>query len=259
MKVVLFCGGLGTRLREHSETIPKPLVCIGHRPIIWYLMKYYAYYGHNEFILCLGYKGNDIKDYFLNYQETDSNDFVFSEGGKKIELLGEDLKDWKITFADTGLSSNIGQRLKAVQKYIGDDEYFLANYSDGLSDVNLEDLVKHAKDTESVASFVVVRPPHSFHSVKSLENGMVQEIKEVNEADYWVNGGFFVLKNEIFNYMQEGEELVEEPFRRLVKKNKLYAKKYEGYWAAMDTLKDKKRLDSIYESGTLPWMIWNKD
>lgn len=259
MKVVLFCGGLGTRLREHSETIPKPLVTIGHRPIIWYLMKYYAYYGHKEFILCLGYKGNSIKDYFLNYQETDSNDFVLTDGGKKIELLSEDFPDWKITFADTGLSSNIGQRLKAVKKYIGDDEYFLANYSDGLSDVDLEELVNHAKDTDAIASFVVVRPPHSFHSVKSQENGMVQEILEVNDADFWVNGGFFVLKNEIFNYMQEGEELVEEPFKRLVEINKLYAKKYQGFWAAMDTLKDKKRLESMYESGKLPWMIWNND
>ena len=257
MKVVLFCGGLGTRLREHSETIPKPLVSIGHRPIIWYLMKYYAHYGHNEFILCLGYKGNAIRDYFLNYRETDSNDFILSDGGKTIELLGEDINDWKITFADTGITSNIGQRLRAVQKYVGDDEYFLANYSDGLSDVDLEELVVHAKEMDSVASFVVVRPPHSFHSVKTLENGMVQEIKGVSEADYWVNGGFFVLKNEIFDYMREGEELVEEPFLRLVEEGQLYAKKHTGFWSAMDTLKDKKRLDENYNSGVMPWMIWN--
>jgi len=259
MKVVLFCGGLGTRLREHSETIPKPLVSIGHRPIIWYLMKYYSYYGHKEFILCLGYKGNAIKDYFLNYQETDSNDFVLSDGGKKIELLSEDFPDWKITFADTGLSTNIGQRLKAVQKYVGDDEYFLANYSDGLSDVDLDELVVNAKEKDAVASFVVVRPPHSFHSVKSGKDGMVKEIKGVNEADYWVNGGFFVLKNEIFDYIKDGEELVEEPFQRLVDDNKLYAEKYEGFWAAMDTLKDKKRLEDMYRAGKLPWMIWNND
>jgi glucose-1-phosphate cytidylyltransferase len=220
-------------------------------------MKYYAHYGHKEFIICLGYKGNVIKDYFMNYKETDSNDFVLSQGGKKIELLGEDFPDWKITFADTGLNSNIGQRLKAVQKYIGDDEYFLANYGDGLSDVDLDELVKHAEEMDSVASFVVVRPPHSFHSVESLENGMVKEIKEVSEADYWVNGGFFVFKNEIFNYMEDGEELVEEPFQRLVQKNKLYAKKYEGFWSAMDTLKDKKRLDGLYASGVLPWKVWD--
>lgn len=256
MKVVLFCGGLGTRLREHSETIPKPLVNIGYRPIIWHLMKYYAYYGHKEFILCLGYKGDAIKEYFLNYQETDSNDFVLSEGGKNIELLNSDLPDWKITFVDTGLNSNIGQRLKAVQKYIKNDEYFLANYSDGLSDLDLHTHVSHSIKTDSIASLVLVRPPHSFHSVESSDDGLVQNIKEVSEADYWVNGGFFVLKNEIFDYIKEGEELVEEPFRRLIKKNKLYATKYEGYWAAMDTLKDKKRLDRIFESGDLPWMVW---
>ena len=259
MKVVLFCGGLGTRLREHSETIPKPLVCIGHRPILWYLMRYYSFYGHNEFILCLGYKGGYIRDYFLNYRETDSNDFILSEGGKRVELLGEDLRDWKITFADTGLNSNIGERLKAVQKYIGDDEYFLANYGDGLSDVDLDELVNHAKAMDAVASFVIVRPPHSFHSVKSTDDGMVQEIGEVSESDYWVNGGFFVLKNQIFDYMEAGDELVEQPFRRLVKENKLFAKKHLGFWAAMDTLKDKKRLDAMYAIGKLPWMIWNKD
>lgn len=258
MKVVLFCGGLGTRLREHSDTIPKPLVCIGHRPILWYLMKYYSNYGHNEFILCLGYKGGDIKEYFLNYQETHSNDFVLSEGGRKVELLGEDLSDWKITFADTGLKSNIGQRLKAVQKYIGKDEYFLANYGDGLSDVDLNELVWHTKEVDATASFVIVRPPHSFHSVKSQENGIVQEIGEVNESDYWVNGGFFVLKNKIFDYIQDGEELVEKPFRRLVEEKKLYAKKHTGFWAAMDTLKDKKRLDAMYETGNMPWAIWDE-
>jgi glucose-1-phosphate cytidylyltransferase len=256
MKVVLFCGGLGTRLREHSETIPKPLVNIGFRPIIWHLMKYYAHYGHKEFILCLGYKGDSIKEYFLNYKETDSNDFTLSEGGTKIDLINADLPDWKITFVDTGLNSNIGQRLKAVQKIIGDDEYFLANYSDGLSDVNLEEHVEHAIQSDATASFVMVRPPHSFHSVESLESGQVIKIKEVSEADYWVNGGFFVLKNSIFDYMKEGEELVEEPFHRLIKEKKLFARKYEGFWAAMDTLKDKKRLDNIFDSGFLPWKVW---
>jgi len=259
MKVVLFCGGLGTRLREYSETIPKPLVNIGVRPIIWHLMKYYAYYGHKEFILCLGYKGDVIKDYFLNYQETASNDFVLSEGGNKIELLGADLPDWKITFVDTGLQSNIGQRLKAVQKYIGDDEYFLANYSDGLSDLDMAAHIDKAKENNATASFVMVRPSQSFHAVETLESGLVSKIEHVSDAEYWINGGFFVLNRNVFDYMEEGEELVEEPFQRLIKEKKLYAKKYEGFWAAMDTFKDKKRLDSLCESGNQPWMIWNND
>ena len=155
------------------------------------------------------------------------------------------------------MTSNIGQRLKAVQKHIGDDEYFLANYSDGLSDVDLDELMRHGKERDAVATFVTVRPPHSFHSVKMLENGKVQEINDVNETDFWINGGFFMLKNEIFDYIEEGEELVEEPFQRLAEMGKLYAKKHEGFWQAMDTLKDKKQLDSIYESGVLPWDIWN--
>ena len=259
MKVVLFCGGLGTRLREHSETIPKPLVCVGYRPIIWHLMKYYAHYGHKEFILCLGYRGNAIKDYFLNYQETASNDFVLSDSGKKIELLNSDLKDWKITFVDTGLNVNIGQRLMAVQKLVKDDDYFLANYGDGLSDLNLEDHIKQAKKMNATASFVMVRPPHSFHSVQCHENGLVKNIKETSESDFWINGGFFVFKKEIFEHMEYGDELVEEPFRRLIKLEKLYAKRYEGFWSAMDNLKDKKLLDNLFDSGgRRPWMVWEE-
>ena len=150
MKVVLFCGGLGMRIREAGENVPKPMVTIGYRPIVWHLMKYYAHYGHKEFILCLGYRGDVIKNYFLNYTETLSNDFVLSEGGKKLELLKSDIQDWKITFVDTGLSSNIGMRLKAVERLVGNDREFLANYSDGLSnlplDVHVERFRRHPDD-----------------------------------------------------------------------------------------------------------------
>lgn len=258
MKVVLFCGGLGTRLREYSETIPKPLAYIGLRPIIWHLMKYYAEFGHKEFILCLGYKGDMIKDYFMNYEETVSNDFVFSKGGEKIEMLSTDISDWKITFIDTGIKSNIGQRLKAVEKYIGDDEYFLANYSDGLSDFDINKHIETAKKNNAVASFIMVRPSASFHAVESDETGLVKRI-HLSGAEHWINGGYFVLNKSIFNYMQEGEELVEQPFERLIKEERLYSAKYEGFWSAMDTYKDKKYLDSLYESGSPPWMIWNND
>src|SRR5579859_4730095 len=137
MKVVLFCGGLGTRMREYSETIPKPMVDIGYRPMIWHLMKYYAYFGHKDFVLCLGYRGDVIKNYFLNYSEAVSNDFVLSEGGHKLELMTSDIHDWRITFVDTGLTSNIGQRIKAVEKHVADEPEFLANYSDGLTNLPL--------------------------------------------------------------------------------------------------------------------------
>src|SRR5262249_46660265 len=143
MKVVLFCGGLGMRLREHSESIPKPMVPIGYRPILWHVMKYYAHYGHKDFILCLGYKADAIKHYFVNYDEAVSNDFVLSNGGRKLHLLNSDIHDWKITFVDTGLQSNIGQRLKQVERYIGEVEVFLANYSDGLTDLPLPKMIEH--------------------------------------------------------------------------------------------------------------------
>lgn len=256
MKVVLFCGGLGTRLREYSDTIPKPLVPIGNRPIIWHLMKYYASFGHNDFILCLGYRGDLIKDYFLDYKETTSNNFVWSRGGEDVELLGRDISDWRITFVDTGLKSNIGQRLKAVEKYVGDDEYFLANYSDGLSDLPLAQHIAEAQAKQATAMFVSVRPSQTYHTVDVDEHGEVRQIEYIGAADHWINGGFFVLHRRIFGYLKDGAELVEEPFRQLIRERKLFSRRYEGFWASMDTFKDKKRFDDMYEAGQTPWMVW---
>ncbi len=256
MKVVLFCGGLGTRLREFSETIPKPLVPIGYRPIVWYLMKYYAHFGHKDFVLCLGYRGDLIKEYFLNYKEWLSNDFVMSAGGEEIELFNSDISDWRITFVDTGATSNIGMRLKAVQKHLEGEEMFLANYSDGLSDLPLNPYIDRFRNSDAVASFLSVRPSQSFHGVESDENGVVTRIEHVSASDYWINGGFMVLRNEIFDYMKPGEELVEEPFQRLTEERKLLTCQYTGFWAAMDTFKDKKTFDSLYEQGNTPWEVW---
>ncbi len=256
MKVVLFCGGLGTRLREYSDVVPKPLVNIGYRPIIWHLMRYYAHYGHKEFILCLGYRGDMIKDFFLNYNECMSNDFVMSNGGKDIDLFNSDIDDWKITFVDTGTQSNIGQRLFAIKEHLKDDDVFMANYSDGLSDLPLDKYIEHFNKHDVVASFLSVRPSQSFHAVESDENGLVTNIEHVGGSDFWINGGFMILRNEIFDYMHNGEELVEEPFQRLIPEKKLLGYKYTGFWAAMDTFKDKKRFDSMYESGETPWQVW---
>jgi len=219
-------------------------------------MKYYAYQGHKEFILCLGYRGDLIKDYFLNYQETVSNNFILTDGGKSIELLNSDIKDWKITFVDTGIHSNIGQRLKLVQPWLEGEEYFLANYSDGLSDLDINQQVAEIKSNDAIASFVSVRPSQSFHAVEVDKSGLVRKIEHVGGAEYWINGGFFVLNQRIFDHMEEGDELVEAPFQRLIKEKKLHSKKYEGFWAAMDTFKDKSRFDSLYDSGETPWMIW---
>ncbi len=258
MKVVLFCGGLGTRLREHSQTIPKPLVTIGYRPIIWHLMRYYAHYGHKEFVLCLGYRGDLVREYFLNYQEAMSNDFTLSEGGRKIELHSRDIDDWRITFVDTGMHSNIGERLMAVRDHLDGEEVFLANYSDGLSDVPLDDMIARSEERDATVTFAAVRTWQSFHSTTFEEDGTVTAMGELKEHDFRINGGFFVLRNEIFDYMQAGEELVVEPFQRLIDEKKLLAYPYSGYWQSMDTFKDKISFDRAYAKGDAPWEIWKK-
>jgi len=256
MKVVLFCGGLGTRLREHSDTIPKPLVNIGYRPIMLHLMKYYAHFGHKDFILCLGYRGDMIKEFFLKYNEAMSNDFVLNNGGRDIDLLGRDMQDWRITFVETGLHSNIGQRLLAVKQHVGNDEYFLANYSDGLSDLPLDSYIDKALTTNATASFLSVRTAQSFHAVHADEQGLVKSLGRVSESEFWVNGGYFVLRNDIFRYIKKGEELVEEPFQRLIQERKLFAYKYDGFWSPMDTFKDKITFDRMYARGKAPWEVW---
>ena len=179
MKVVLFCGGLGTRLREHSETIPKPLVNVGIRPIVWHLMRYYAHFGHKDFILCLGYRGDLIREYFLNYSECMSNDFVMSDGGRRVEPLTHDIADWRITFVDTGMHANLGQRLLRVRKYLEGEEMFLANYSDGLCDLRLDSYIDEFKRREVIAGAVAVRPSQSLHAIRMDDDGMVSAIESV--------------------------------------------------------------------------------
>lgn len=256
MKVVLFCGGLGLRLRDYADNIPKPMVLIGYRPILWHVMKYYAHFGHKDFILCLGYRGDLIKQYFLNYSEALSNDFVLSNGGQKLELAGSDIQDWKITFVDTGLRSNIGQRLRAIEKYVCDEDCFLANYCDGLTNLPFPDYLDFARQHNKIATFVSVKPNLSYHIVESGRDGLVTAIRELSRCGIRINGGMFVLKKEIFSYMRSGEELVFEPFDRLIKETQLVAYQYNGFFAAMDTFKDKQLLDNLCESGEAPWEIW---
>lgn len=258
MKVVLFCGGLGMRLREYSEAVPKPMVPIGYRPILWHVMKYYAHYGHKDFILCLGYKADVIKKYFLEYDECVTNDFVLSKGGKNVKLLASDISDWNITFVDTGLVSNIGQRLKAVQKHLDGQEVFLANYSDGLSDLPLSSMIESFKRSGNIACFAGVKPRASFHMVSADPSGVVKSINHISKAGARINGGFMVMRQEIFDYMRDGEELVEEPFRRLIAEGKLMAYLYDGYWACMDTFKEKQDLDDAFGQGKAPWAVWLK-
>ncbi len=257
MKVVLFCGGLGLRIRD-AEDVPKPMVHIGYRPVLWHVMKYYAHFGHKDFILCLGYRADAIKKYFLDYNECASNDFVLSGGGKKVELFNSDIDDWRITFADTGVNSNIGQRLKAVEKHLDGEEVFLANYSDGLSDLNLPEQLQHFRQEDKVASFLCVRPNLSYHMV-ALGGGkesLVSGIHPINNGSVRINGGYFIFKNRIFDYIGSGEELVIEPFSRLISEEQLIGYQFDGFWAGMDTFKDKQQLEGLYSSGAAPWEVW---
>lgn len=256
MKVVLFCGGFGTRLQEFSETIPKPMVEIGYRPIIWHLMRYYAHFGHTDFILCLGYRGDYIKKYFLSYDECLSNDFRLANGGREVYLYNSDISNWTITFVDTGLNSNIGQRLKSVEKYLEGEEMFMANYSDGLSDLVLSEYIGNFCQKGKIASFLSVRPSQSFHYVGCQEDGLVTNIEAIDRGNFWINGGFFIFRKEIFEYIQDGEELVVESFQRLIARQELVTYRNPGFWACMDTFKEKRLFDDMYARGEMPWVVW---
>ena len=259
MKVVLFCGGLGMRLREFSEQIPKPMVPIGYRPILWHLMKYYSHFGHNEFILCLGYRADVIKNYFLDYNECLSTDFVLSEGGRHVELLGADISDWKITFVDTGMHTNIAGRLMAVREHLADDALFLANYADGLCDLPLDGYIARCIERDRIASFISVRPTTTFHITTLEDDGTVEKVVELGDSGIRMNGGFFVFRSEIFDYIRPGEELINEPFARLIEEKQLISHIYDGFWMSMDTFKDKKLLDDMFSGGRAPWEVWKAE
>jgi glucose-1-phosphate cytidylyltransferase len=259
LKVVLFCGGQGLRLRDYAEGVPKPMAPIGPRPVLWHVMRYYSHFGYRDFVLCLGYKGEIIKDYFLHYSEAVSNDFVLHEGGRKLELLNSDIEDWRITFADTGPDSTIAERLLAVRRHLDGEEVFLANYADVLTDAPLDELVADFVARGKVAAFLRVRPNSTFHVVAAADDGSVSSIYDVREGDIWINGGYFIFRREIFDYIGRGEELVNEPFQRLVAEGQLLAYGYKGFWAPMDTFKEMQHLETLYQGGKPPWALWRPD
>ena len=259
MKVVIFCGGLGLRMRSGNDSAPKPMMTIGQRPVLWHVMRYYAYFGHTDFILCLGYGANTVKDYFLNYQETHSNDFVLSKGGDQIEMLSSDISEWRITFADTGIDTAIGERLRRVRRFLEDDEVFLANYGDVLTDAPLNDIIARLLANDAAGSLLAVRPQDSFHVVDFDGQSRITNFVPVADLNMRMNGGYFVLRQEIFDYLNEGEDLVMHACLRAANQGRMLATMYDGFWAAMDTLKERAWLEDLYRTGRSPWTVWNDD
>jgi glucose-1-phosphate cytidylyltransferase len=256
MKVVLFCGGMGLRMRSSDDSAPKPMVPIGHRPVLWHVMRYYACFGHTDFILCLGYSGQAVKEYFLNYQETHSNDFVLTKGGEQVELLSSDISEWRITFVDTGIDTAIGERLRRVRSYLEDDEVFLANYGDVLTDAPIDRLIKQTLATDAVGSLLAVPPEGSFHVVEIGEGSRISGFTPAKAMDLRINGGYFVLRQAIFDYLREGDDLVMDACVRASAEGRMLAIPYDGFWAPMDTLKERSRLEDLYRTGESPWALW---
>jgi glucose-1-phosphate cytidylyltransferase len=241
------------RMREDSERLPKPMIPVGDRPILWHIMRYYAAFGHHDFVVCLGYKAEAIKDYFLNYNEALSNDFILTEGGRNVELLQRDIDDWSITFVNTGLQASIGQRLRAVAPHLEGEEVFLANYGDVLTDAPLPDMVSRLVESDATALFLCPRPTYTFHIVSIDGDSRVRSVEDVTKSGIRINGGYFVLRHEIFDYLDDQNDLVDNALQALVAENRVLAYPYDGFWAPMDTLKDRQTLEGLVASGRAPW------
>jgi glucose-1-phosphate cytidylyltransferase len=260
VKVVLFCGGLGMRMRESATSVvPKPMGMVGERPLLWHVMRYYAHFGHTDFILCLGYGAAAIKEYFLNYDETRSNDFVLENGARDVKLFSTDISDWRITFVNTGLNSAIGERLRRVRHHVAGEAIFMANYADVLTNAPLPDMISRFEASSAVAGLLAVPPQSSHHVVDIDGGGLITQVTPMRDLRQWENGGYFILRPEIFDYLHEGEDLVEDALMRLVPQRRLLAYPYKGYWSPADTVKERAHLEDMYHKGTCPWMVWDAE
>lgn len=260
MKTVILCGGYGTRIRDIAENIPKPMIPIGGVPILWHIMKYYAKWGHKEFILCLGYKAEVIKDFFLNY-EAQTRDFTLTLGSQKSIKYhsAHDESDWRVTLVNTGLNAMTGARLRKVRSYVTDAENFMLTYGDGLSDVNLDALIKFHKDAGKILTVTGVRPPGRFGELMGDGNGLVTEFNEKPQASAGlISGGFFVCRKEILDYLDDREDLMfeQDPIQRLVADRQMMVYKHPGFWQPMDTYRDYNYLNDLVKEGAAPWQIW---
>jgi glucose-1-phosphate cytidylyltransferase len=259
VKVVLFCGGLGMRMRDGISSAPKPMAMVGERPLLWHVMRYYAHYGHTDFVLCLGYGGLYVKDFFLNYDETRSNDFVLENGARDVKLFSTDISEWRITFVDTGLNSPIGERLRRVRHFVEDEPVFLANYADVLTNAYLPDMIERFEASSAIAGLLAVPPQSSHHVVDIGDDGLITQVIPMRDLRQWENGGYFLLRPEIFDHLNEGEDLVEDAIMRLVPERRVLAYPYKGYWSPADTVKERAQLEEMYHRGTCPWMLWDPE
>jgi len=261
MKVVILCGGFGTRIRDVAEDIPKPMIPVGPFPILWHIMKYYASYGFNEFVLCLGYKGKNIKDFFLNY-EYQTTDFTIKLGESpniNVHSL-HDEKGWSITFAETGLKALTGTRVRRIKKYIPEGESFHLTYGDGLSDVNIDKLLAYHKNHGKTLTLTGVRPAGRFGELGVDSNGAVIEFNEKPQATAGrINGGYFVCNYKLFDVLSDSEDLIfeKEPMGKLVRNKELMQFPHDGFWQPMDTYREFSLLNELYKTNKAPWKIWN--
>jgi len=253
-KVVILCGGRGTRINEETAFKPKPLIPIGGMPILWHIMKTYSHYGCKDFILCLGYKGEMIKDFFINFEWKFRDIALNMKNGREFKAEGIS-EDWNITFADTGLESLTGERLKKVEKYLKGDDFFVT-YGDGLADINVKELFEFHKKTGKTATLTAVNTPSRFGILDIAEGGIVRSFREKPRTSDFINGGFFVFKNEIFNHLEGNTMFEHTTLPKLARDSQLAAFKHESFWQCMDTYRDFERLNKLWNSGEVPWKKW---
>lgn len=260
MKVVILAGGMGTRISEESHLKPKPMIEIGERPILWHIMKIYSHYGFNEFIICLGYKSNVVKDYFANYFMYESDVTFNFRSGKEIFTHQHFAERWSVTLVNTGLETQTGGRVKRIQKYVG-NEPFLLTYGDGVSDVNIQKLIDFHNSHGKLATVTAAQPLGRFGSLSIKRSGEVAGFVEKPKGDNsWINGGFFVMQPEVFNYLNEDDTYLEQGLlQQLANEHQLLAYRHEGFWQPMDTLRDKHLLDELWRSGKAPWKVWESN
>ena len=257
MKVIILCGGKGTRLREETEYRPKPMVEIGGRPIIWHIMKHYSYYGHKDFILCMGYKQSYIRDYFLNYHYM-NNDVTCNLATNDLTVHNNHKEDWTVTLVDTGLETPKGGRMLQIRKYLDEGEDFLMTYGDGVSNININTSIEHHKKSGALATFSGVHPISRFATVEMDAQGKIIDWDEKKQLEGYINGGFYIINEKALDFIDGEVEFEEQPMKDMAQAGKVSMYKHDGFWQCMDTYRDYQILENLYQKRKAPWIVWNE-